>query len=46
MEHIKKFVNERCENAKLERKLDKVLKHDHIWNADKCLKYNLIDKIV
>ena len=40
MEHIKKFVNERCENAKLERKLDKVLKHDHIWNADKCLKYN------
>ena len=46
MDHIKKFVNERCENQKLEKKLDKVLKHDHIWNAEKCLKYNLVDKIV
>ncbi len=46
MEHMKKFVNERCENQKLEKKLDKVLKHDHIWNAEKCLKYNLVDKIV
>jgi ATP-dependent protease ClpP protease subunit len=46
MDHIKNFVNERCENQKLEKKLDKVLKHDHIWNAKKCLKYNLVDKIV
>jgi ATP-dependent protease ClpP protease subunit len=46
MDHVKKFVNERCENSKLEKKLDKILKHDHIWNSDKCLKYNLIDKIV
>ena len=46
MDHVKQFVNERCENTKLEKKLDKILKHDHIWNSDKCLKYNLIDKIV
>jgi len=46
MEHMKKYVNEKCNNAKLEKKLDKVLKHDHIWNAEKCLKYNLVDKIV
>ena len=46
MDNIKKFINERCKNQKLAKKLNKVLKHDHIWNADKCLKYNLVDKIV
>ena len=46
MEHMKKYVNEKCDNTKLEKKLDRVLKHDHIWNAEKCLKYNLVDKIV
>jgi ATP-dependent protease ClpP protease subunit len=46
MDHMKKFVNERCQNTKLEKKLDKVLKHDHIWDPEKCIKYGLVDKIV
>lgn len=46
MDHMKKFVNDRCNNPKLEKKIDKVLKHDHIWDSDKCLKYGLVDKIV
>lgn len=46
MDHMKKFVNERCQNSKLEKKLDKVLKHDNIWDSEKCLKYGLVDKIV
>ena len=46
MDHMKKFVNYRCNNPKLEKKIDKVLKHDHIWDSDKCLKYGLVDKIV
>ena len=46
MDHMKRFVNERCQNSKLEKKLDKVLKHDHIWDSEKCLKYGLVDKIV
>ncbi|MBG02281.1 MAG: hypothetical protein CL470_08435 [Acidimicrobiaceae bacterium] len=46
MDHVKKFVNERCQNDKLSKKLNKVLKHDNIWNAEKCLKYGLVDKIV
>ena len=46
MDNIKKFINERCQNEKLQKKLNKVLKHDHIWNAKKCLKYGLVDKIV
>ena len=29
-----------------EDNLDELLKHDIIWNAKKCLKYGLIDKIV
>ena len=28
------------------KKLSKVLKHDKIWNADKCLRYGLVNKIV
>lgn len=46
MDNIKRFINERCNNPKLAKKLNKVLKHDHLWNAEKCLKYNLVDKIV
>lgn len=46
MDNIKKFINERCNSPKLAKKLNKVLKHDHLWNAEKCLKYNLVDKIV
>ena len=28
------------------KKLDEILKHDLLWNAEKCLEYGLIDKIV
>ncbi len=28
------------------RKLDKILKHDLLWDAKMCLKYGLIDKVI
>ena len=28
------------------KKLDEILKHDLLWNAEKCLKYGLIDEII
>ena len=46
MSRMKMYMNERCENKLLKKKLNKVLKHDIIWNADKCLKYGLVDRIV
>jgi len=46
MKHMKKYMNERCKNDKLAKKLEKILTHDHIWNAKKSLKYGLVDKIV
>ena len=46
MGHMKTYMNERCQNAKLAKKLDKVMKHDIIWDAEKSLKYGLVDKIV
>lgn len=46
MNRMKMYMNERCENKLLKKKLNKVLKHDIIWNADKCLKYGLVDRIV
>ena len=46
MDRLKNYMNERCNNKRLKKKMNKVLKHDIIWNADKCLKYGLVDKIV
>jgi ATP-dependent protease ClpP protease subunit len=46
MNDMKTYMNERCNNKLLKKKLNKVLKHDIIWDANKCLKYGLIDKIV
>lgn len=46
MDHIKQYMNDRCKNNKLKKKLNKLLKHDKIWNAEKCLKYGLVTKIV
>ena len=43
---IKNYMNDRCQNKRLKKKLNKVLKHDLMWNADKCLKYGLITKII
>ena len=28
------------------KELDKILKHDLWWDAEKCLKYGLIDEII
>ena len=46
MKHMKAYMNERCQNAKLSKKLDKMLTHDLLWNAEKSLKYGLVDRIV
>ncbi len=46
MNDMKAYMNERCNNKLLKKKLNKVLKHDIIWDANKCLKYGLVDKIV
>ena len=46
MNDMKTYMNERCNNKLLKKKLNKVLKHDIIWDANKCLKYGLVDRIV
>ena len=46
MNHIKSFILNRCNNKKLEKKINKFLKHDKIWNAEKCLKYGLVTKVI
>lgn len=46
MEHVKSYMNERCQNKLLKKKLNKLLKHDNIWNSAKCLKYGLVTKIL
>tara|TARA_Y100000590_G_C15259586_1_gene840687 strand:+ start:115 stop:702 length:588 start_codon:yes stop_codon:yes gene_type:complete len=46
MKHIKNYIKERTNHKLPEDDLDELLKHDIIWNAKKCLKYGLIDKIV
>ena len=46
MDHMRGYMNDRCKNEKLAKKLDSVLKRDLLWNAKKCLKYGLVDKIV
>ena len=46
MDRLKNYMNERCNNKHLKKKMNKVLKHDIIWDAEKCLKYGLVDKIV
>lgn len=46
MKHLKTYIKERTNHKLPENNLDELLKHDIIWNAKKCLKYGLIDKIV
>ena len=46
MDRLKNYMNDRCNNKRLKKKMNKVLKHDIIWDANKCLKYGLVDKIV
>ena len=44
MEHIKQHYMDRTSIPKTE--LKKILKHDLWWNAEKCVKYTLADRIV
>ena len=44
MKVIKEIYEEHTQIPKKE--LDKILKHDLWWDADKCLKYGLIDEII
>jgi len=39
-------MNERTNNRLLKKEMDKILVHDIIWDADKCLKYGLVNKIL
>jgi ATP-dependent protease ClpP protease subunit len=44
MKKIKKIYSENTKIPKEE--LDKILKHDIWWEAEKCLEYGLIDEII
>jgi ATP-dependent protease ClpP protease subunit len=46
MKDMKKYMNERTNNRLLKKELDKILVHDIIWDAETCLKYGLINKIL
>jgi ATP-dependent protease ClpP protease subunit len=46
MKHLTSYIKERANNKLSEKELNEFLKHDIIWNAKKCLKYGLVDKIV
>ena len=46
MDDLKKYMNERCNNKLLRKKMDKVLKKDILWDANRCIKYGLVEKIV
>ena len=46
MKDIKKYINVKCKNDNLKVELNDILKHDILWNATKCLKYGLVDKII
>lgn len=44
MEKIKNIYNEHTRIPK--REMDKILKHDLWWEAEKCLQYGLVDEII
>ena len=44
MQKIKNIYNEHTKIPK--REMDKILKHDLWWEAEKCLQYGLIDEII
>ena len=44
MDKIKKIYNEHTKIPK--REMDKILKHDLWWEAEKCLQYGLVDEII
>ena len=46
MNDLKVYMNERCNNKLLKKKLNKVLKKDIWWDANRCIKYGLVEKIV
>ena len=44
MEMIKKLYKEYTKVP--DKELDEILKHDLWWDAEKCLEYGLVDKIL
>ena len=46
MKDMIKYINERCNNKHIKQNLEDVLKHDILWNANKCLKFGLVHKII
>jgi ATP-dependent Clp protease protease subunit len=44
MEMIKKLYKEYTQVP--DKELDEILKHDLWWDAEKCLEYGLVDKIL
>jgi len=46
MKDMKKYMNDRCNNKQLKREMNKILEHDIIWDAQKCLKYGLVNNIL
>lgn len=46
MKDLKKYMNKQCSNnSNLEKKMEKLLKHDLLLSPKKCLKYGLVDEI-
>ena len=46
MKDLTKFMNKQCNNNEfLEKKMNKLLKHDLLLSPKKCLKYGLVDEI-
>ena len=46
MKDMKKYMNQRTNSRLLKKEMDKILVHDIIWDADTCLKYGLVNKIL
>ena len=44
MQIIKDIYDQRTKIPK--REMDKILKHDLWWEAEKCLQYGLVDEII
>ena len=43
---IKKIYIENSKGKFTDKRLNKILKHDLMWNAEKCLKNGLVDEII
>jgi ATP-dependent protease ClpP protease subunit len=46
MKDMIKYIQQRCNHPYLQKNLKTILKQDILWNANKCLKYGLVTKII